>query len=530
MRRFSTFVISLLVILAIFPLYTRYKVAAAPVAPGVYLGGLDLSALKDPDEIRAHLERIYREPIAVYFADQRLVLRPETIDFHVDVEQMIGEAEQFLAGPDFLDIALRQALGFDQRRRDVPVRYMLDSAKLQSWLEQVAADHNRVPQSARVLPPNQEWVAGSVPDASDLPPNFVGATSGDWRWVPGGPGYTLDVEASMPLVIAALSRSQERAAALVLTETPPSPPTMDDLAAALDSYLADFPGFAAVYVQDLNTGTEAHVDDEVSFSGMSTLKIGIVSAIMQQLDGITPEDAASYEIGQWIDFALGESNNFAANLLLRQLGGGDTAAGARVFTTFMRQLGFENTYMQSGYDVETQFGEIPTPGNTRDDWDTNPDTNLQSTPRDMGRLLAAIYECTQGTGLLLATFPDDFTPEECGHILFYLGHDEFEELLWSGLPNIEQAWIVHKHGFAFESHSDVALIWGPAGPYVVSVFLYRRGWMDWETSNNAMKTVSRIVWNYFDFLHETQGRDPGVPLDLTPPSGYVPLGAFVPAE
>ena len=54
--------------------------------------------------------------------------------------------------------------------------------------------------------------------------------------------------------------------------------------------------------------------------------------------------------------------------------------------------------------------------------------------------------------------------------------------------------------------------------------------MDWETSNNAMKTVSRIVWNYFDFLHETQGRDPGVPLDLTPPSGYVPLGAFVPAE
>ncbi|MEZ4611147.1 MAG: hypothetical protein R2838_13040 [Caldilineaceae bacterium] len=42
----------MILVLAIFPVYTRFKVAAAPVAPGVYLGGLDLSTLKDADEIR----------------------------------------------------------------------------------------------------------------------------------------------------------------------------------------------------------------------------------------------------------------------------------------------------------------------------------------------------------------------------------------------------------------------------------------------------------------------------------------------
>ena len=54
MRRFSLFVITLILVLAIFPVYTRFKVAAAPVAPGVYLGGLDLSTLKDADAIRAY--------------------------------------------------------------------------------------------------------------------------------------------------------------------------------------------------------------------------------------------------------------------------------------------------------------------------------------------------------------------------------------------------------------------------------------------------------------------------------------------
>ena len=204
------------------------------------------------------------------------------------------------------------------------------------------------------------------------------------------------------------------------------------------------------------------------------------------------------EVGQWIDFALGESNNYAADLIVSWLGDGDTQAGARRVTDFMRALGFESTYMQSGYDFAAQLAPIPTPGNQRDDWDTNPDANLQSTPREMGELLSDIYACTLDEGRLRTVFADSITPEECQAVLFYLGHDEFRELLWSGLPRPEDAWILHKHGFAYESHSDVALVWGPTGPYTISVFLYRSGWLDWETSNGAMRDISRIVWNFFE--------------------------------
>ena len=109
MRRLIYFVVITVAVLAIFPVYTRFKASSAPVPPGVYLGGLDLSDLKDPAEIGQHLDRIYTEPISVLYNDERIPLRAEDIDFQVDVEQMVGEAAQSLEGPDFLDIAARHA-------------------------------------------------------------------------------------------------------------------------------------------------------------------------------------------------------------------------------------------------------------------------------------------------------------------------------------------------------------------------------------------------------------------------------------
>ncbi|MDI9549822.1 MAG: serine hydrolase [Chloroflexota bacterium] len=523
MHRFVNFVLILVALLAIFPIYTRYKVAAAPVPPGVHLGGLDLSDLKDAAEIRRHLESIYAEPISLHYEEARLVLRPEDIDFHVDVEQMVTEAMQYLEGSAFLDIAVRHALGIPQQRRDVPVRFMLDAGKLRAQLEAIAAEYDHGPQGARVLPPTSRWAEGAAASAG-LPAGYVGSYTRDWTWTAGRPGYTLDVEASIPLVIAALTRETDRDVSLALIETPAPPLSLDDLARELDSATSNFPGFAAIYVHDLVTDEEATIDADVSFSGMSTLKIGLAAAIMRKLDnGLRSSDGGAELVGQWLDYALGESNNYAANQLLSFLGDGDVAAGTREFTEFMRSLGFVNTYMQSGYDAQVQLPQIPTPGNQRTDWETNPDSNLQSTPAEMGRILSAIYQCTLGEGVLVERYPDEITPDECSAILFYMSHDEFQELIWAGLPHPADAWIVHKHGFAFESHSDVALVWGPSGPYVLSIFLFRKGWMDWGTSNSTMKSISRIVWNFFEQRQDQMQLDAPEPVVLTPPAGYAPI-------
>ena len=518
----------LVAVLAVFPLYTRFKVVAAPVPPGVHLGGLLLSDIKDVEQLRSHLQSVYGGPVGINFGETRLALRPEEVEFYLDVDAMVAEAQQYLDGPEFMDIAFRYALGVDQRRRDVPARYMINGDKLRAWLEVAAAENNFAPQYARALNPVEQFAAGELP-APHLPSGFVGGYLSDWTWVEGEPGYTLDVEASIPLVVAALASAEVRNAELALIETPPPAPSMADLERILDNQTMQFPGFAAIYVHDLTHGDEAAVDDDVSFSGMSTLKIGMAAAVMRKLDGgIKADDPLSYEVGQWLDYALGESNNFAANQLLRWLGGGEATAGAGVFTEFMRSLGFTSTYMQSGYDFTTQLAEIPTPGNQQTEWETDPDSNLQSTPREMGRILSAIHECTLGKGLLVELYPGEITPDECSQILFYMTHDQFRELVWGGLPNLNNRWIVHKHGFAFESHSDVALVWGPNGPYVISIFLFRSGWMDWATSNSTMQKISRITWNFFEFQRQMEQREvPAAPV-LTPPPGYVPITSVVP--
>lgn len=525
MRRLLTTALVVVGFLMLTRLYSNFKITAAPVPPGVTLGGVELSHLKDPAEIQATLERAFADPIAVHYNDDRVILLPQDIDFQIDTDAMLAEASQYLDGGAFVEIALRYALALDPRPRDIPLRYSVDNAKLAVWLQSVADTYDRVPQSARVLPPGEAWAEDAPPETAKrggVPGSYVGTIHEDWRWVSGAPGYQLDMQASLPPLAAALTSTTDRVAHLALIETPSPAVTMADLQRALNDYLLDFPGFGSVYVEDLaetpTPGVKAEVDVDVAFSGMSTLKIGIVANIFQRMDGV--EDA---DVGQWMDYALGESSNFAANLLLRRLGGGDIYVGARTFTQFARQLGMPNTFMQTGYDDKSTLNQIPTPGNSRDDWNTDPDTHLQSSPREMGEFLSAIYRCTQGTGILLETFPDDFTPEECASILFYMSHDQFRELIWAGLPDSSSVWIVHKHGFANETHSDVALIWGPTGPYVISVFLYRPVWMDWPTSNNAMKALSRITWRFFEFKAGQENITAPPPLELTPPENYIPV-------
>ncbi|MBP7962629.1 MAG: serine hydrolase [Caldilineaceae bacterium] len=531
MRKLITITLVVVGLLMLTRLYSNFKISAAPVPPGVTLGGVDVAGLKDPAEIQATLERAFADPIAVYYGEDRVILRPQDVDFQVDAPAMLADASRYLEGNAFVEIALRYALSLDQRPRDVPLRFSVDSAKLTVWLQTVADTYNRPPASARALPPGQAWAGDASAEtvgAGGIPGGYVGEVYDDWRWVSGTPGYQLDMAASPGRLAAALASPTDRRADLVLNETPPSSLAMADLARALNQYLLDFPGLGSVYVEDLGeTATQgqiAAVDVDVSFSGMSTMKIAIVSALFQRMEGLE-----SAEIGQLMDYALGESNNYAANLMLNWLGGGDTYAGARVFTQFARELGMVNTYMQSGYDDKSNFPQISTPGNSREDWNTDPDTHVQSSPREMGEFLSAIYRCSQGEGLYFEVFPADFTPDECETILFYMTHDTFRELVWAGLPDKNSVWLVHKHGFANETHSDVALIWGPTGPYVISVFLYRPVWMDWSTSNNGMKALSRITWRFFEFKAQQEGITPPPPPQLTPPADYLPVPLAQPA-
>ncbi len=519
MHGFLKIAAALILCFGLLRFYSVYKAQAAPILPGVMIGDLDFREAGSPEEIAQTLRERFERPVLVTFNQAREALSAEEVGLRVDVDRILAEADTYLEGDFFLRTSLRTLLGLPAEEHVVPLYFWFDRARARARLAQFNAEFQSQPQNYYLRPLDQGWVMEQVDDDLDATAlGFMYYPYPDWAWQPGAPGLQVDVEQSLDGVAAAFMGTGEREWALVVKEVPGPEPQLELLAKTLDAYTADFLGFASFYLQDLTTGEVAEFDSHVAFSGMSTVKLLIVMAVMRDIEGIV----SAPDLGQWIDLALGDSNNAAANLLLSALGDGDVTRGAAAVTAFARQLGLENTFMLTGYDDPSSVTPPTTPANSQA-WNTRPDSHLQTTAADMGRVLAGIYECAQaGHGIFVETFPGEITPAECRSILFYLTHNDFPQLIWGGLPEPTERTVLHKHGFSFEQHSNVALVWGPAGPYVLSFFLYRPEWLDWAISNGTMYNVSRITWRYFEEVAQRTHRTPYPPPDFTAPDGYVP--------
>lgn len=520
--RFINFTLLLIVVLSLFPLYSYYKGVAAPIPPGVRLGGVDVTGMKTTAEIRAHLDPIYHELIGVRFQNRLLKLDPDDFGFTVDFDLMVADAGRYLAGWEFVDIAVREAIGLPQQVRNVPVRYTLDEAKLRAWLESVAVELNTAPVAARVVDAATiDAPTGALPTPTPSFPATVPQPRRGLQWTPGSPGYAIDIDASIERIIAGLTSHDAREVELAIREIPPPPPTMADLEPQLVRLLDDYPAFTTLSVIDLQHGDAANVDGDAAFSALATLRLALAVAVMEKLpNGIAGDDPDAQQVGQWLDLALGKDPNEPANAALAWLGNGSTVTGAQRLTAFVRSLGLENTFTQGEFGGVAQT-PITTPSNQRERPNTRPDANMQTTPEDMATLLAAIYQCTQDAGLLRARYPATITPDECATILFYMTHNELRDPVWRGLPEWDERWIVHRHGLSPAQQGEVALVWGPTGPYVISVFTFNPGLVGWEVANQAVADLSRIVWEFFVFQRTQGGPEAGAPPTLAPPPGYV---------
>ncbi len=467
----------LLVLALVVPQAYWYAEAQGPVAPGILLGGLDLGS-SDRTAINSALQYTFSQPVAVYFDQDRLILQPREIGFKVNTSAMLDEAEKKAEGFGRWRGFVYHLVGRPVPPVTVPLQYELDTGALASWLDDVAAKYDRPPEPAHALP----LVEGRVPTAT-LP------------FVDGQPGLALAAQESLPALITALTSPHDREAHLVLVETPPPDATIDALGELIAARAESWPGIATVFVRDIGRGEETSIDGDVAFAGMSTMKIAILVEVYRKLD--QPPDIEQRKL---LTETLGLSGNFSANLLLRLIGDGSAQKGTEILTASMARLGLVNTFMATPYDVEAQSRFIKTPANSRTDLTTFPDTHMQTTAKDMGLLTEMIVQCAEGGGTLLAAYAPDITPAECQEMIETMKLNRLEALIPAGLPaDTEYA---HKHGYINDSHADVALVWGPSGPYVVSIFIYMPGWVQWELSNGFMTDVSRMTWEYFDWVAE----------------------------
>ena len=103
---------------------------------------------------------------------------------------------------------------------------------------------------------------------------------------------------------------------------------------------------------------------------------------------------------------------------------------------------------------------------------------LPTSARDMARLLTAIAAGEGGVGA-----------ESRNAMLSLLEQEGYRAGIIAGVPS--DATVAHKTGSYSDATHDVALVWGPKGPYIIAVLTDRS--YEWD----AIREVSRAVWDYF---------------------------------
>lgn len=466
------------------PQFAGYVSARDAIPPGVTLGGMDIGGATTSEAV-ANLRQVFESPILVYHGNKRLVLHPEQIDFRIEAEDMVREAQDYGRGLYYLRDFLFYLLDQPPIGRDVPLRFSYDRTQLGAWLQEQAETYDNDPTPAY-------------------------AKLDTLQFVPGQPGRYSDLDSSAVQIVKAFTNAYNREARMDLNERPPLPPNRETLEAALRQRLARFPGIYALYYQDLSTGEEIDVDADTAFAGMSTVKIPILLKLYYDYD--LPIDPGT---SRWISETIKSetASNAGANALLYRIGDEDTLTGARRVSDFTRELGYQNTFIAVPYDSDLTPPHIATPANTNPTYNTFPDPAMQTTPGDVGRMLADIGHCAEGGGNLLAALSDRLSPAKCQEIVGWLEQNPMGFLISYGVP--EEALVAHKHGYGSDSQGDVALIQGPEGPYVLAVYVYQTGWVIWGYSNPLMNDLSRLVWNYH---LARQGKEQLPPFDPNDPN------------
>ncbi|MDP2675924.1 MAG: serine hydrolase [Dehalococcoidia bacterium] len=321
-------------------------------------------------------------------------------------------------------------------------------------------------------------VAAGCGGGAAEPASDVGITprSGPVQSPEGGPQPSATPAtplAAVPTVFLPAVKSLEHLSADVVV--PPLPasfaPPRDDaaLAALVRSTLAGFEGEYSVVVRNLEDGRSASLNAGRVYYAASLFKLALLLEAYRQRDAgeldfselLTLEKKyADYDLGTLDLLGLAEGDMLTvADALKAMIIVSDTPSAvmiqdlvnpARVNQT-LRSLGIN--------DMSVTTYDLPT------------------TAHDMALLMAAV---AAGEGV---------SAESRREMLALLLQESIRDGIPSGVP--PNSAVAHKSGNFTDATHDVALVWGPGGPYVLAV-LSDRSW-----DSRPIAAVSRAVWDYF---------------------------------
>ncbi|MFW5943138.1 MAG: serine hydrolase [Chloroflexota bacterium] len=468
-------VMTIIVTSIIFLLYKVYQYGTVRqfMPAGLTIAGVEVGGLT-ADEAEAQVSNRYSADVMIYHGENSIAVSPEDIEFTLDLQAMMNEADYQRSQQDFW-------AGFWGFLWNRPIE--VDMVELRASHDEDALQ--------RVV----ETVAGGF-DTATQPPQPVPTTL---TFQYGESGMETDISASVGEVRAAFYRPTGREAHLTLQPVQAERPDMSLLGRLILNHLQEqaFTGVASIFILDLQSGEEVQVDANAPVSGMDLLKVPIVLDTYRMLD-----DGPSQTQMQNITQTLVTTEPEPPNALLNVIAGQDNPfLGAQIMTESMWRLGLRNTF------VAIPYGESPVPGgrttyetpaNTSSGLRTQPSPAMQTTAEDMGALLAMLYYCAEGAGgPLRAAYPETITPDECQEILDVMATNQIGSLIEEGVPPGTR--VAHRHAWIGDTHADAGIVYSPGGDYVLVEILYQDEWLPWERSSPLMADIARATYNYFNF-------------------------------
>ena len=483
LRGVSILFLTAALVLSIISLITysrqRNNYPASMTIAGVPVGGLT------PIEASQRLLEVYTSPIELLYNDAAIHVDPAVVGFEPDIETMLAAADLSRTGGSFWGGYWDFLWNRTPPEIAIPLSPKFSEERLRAYLQNEVAARYDVPPSPAI----------PVPGGTDF--------------LPGQPGQTLDLERAVLLVNDALRSPTNRSVALTFNRGSVARPTIENLTILLKQIVtvSDFDGLIGFYMMDLQTGQEIHfamdnkqeisVDPDIAFTASSTIKVAIVTSYL--INRGSTLDPATADI---ISRVLGKSDNSATDLVLGKI---DPNIGPLVVTENMKTIGLNSTFINGFF----YLGAPPlsarpiTPGNSRTDVSTDPDPYSQTTPAEMGSLLADIYQCAQNSGgALIAAFPDKVSPATCQLLIDFMAQDKLGSLIQGGVP--DGTLVPHKHGYVPASDgvvrdtSDAGIVYTPGGNFVLSIYTYHPITNIWDITNPLFGNLTKAVYNYFN--------------------------------
>ena len=259
---------------------------------------------------------------------------------------------------------------------------------------------------------------------------------------------------------------------VAVPELPPSfasPVEEAALAALIRTTLSGYEGTYSVVVRNLEDGRSASLNEGQVYKAASLFKLVYLLGAYRQRDAgeidfsqllTLNEEHVAYDFGTLELLGLEEGDMLSvADALKAMIIVSDTPTAVMIqdlvgpvrAEQMLRSLGIN--------DMSVLTPELPT------------------TARDMALLMEAV---AAGAGV---------TAESRREMLALLLQESIRGGIPSGVP--PNSAVAHKTGNLTNITHDVALVWGPAGPYVIAVLSDR----SWESQ--PLAAVSRAVWDYF---------------------------------